>query len=119
MKEKLLVLKKTYQNWINNEPFEHSAVVAYYTLFSLPSLLLIIIWITGYFFEKSNVEEKLIAQISEITGPDTAMSIQSMISSAVIEEGSFITLILGRLSLYVRLDVNDAVFIGVVVYKPD
>ncbi|MDQ7918505.1 YihY/virulence factor BrkB family protein [Mesonia sp. MT50] len=94
MKEKLLVLRKTYQNWMNNEPFQHSAVVAYYTLFSLPSLLLIITWIAGYFFKRSNVEQKLIAQISDITGPETADSIQSMIGSAVIEEGNFMTLII-------------------------
>ena len=94
MKEKLQVLKKTYQNWMKNEPFQHSAVVAYYTLFSLPSLLLIIIWIAGYFFERSNVEEKLIAQISGITGSDTASSIQSMIGSAGIEKGNTITLII-------------------------
>ncbi len=94
MKEKLLVLKKTYQNWMKNDPFQHSAVVAYYTLFSLPSLLLIVTWIAGYFFERSNVEEKLINEIADIIGPESANSIQSMIEKAAIEDGSFFTLII-------------------------
>ncbi|TQD40158.1 YihY/virulence factor BrkB family protein [Haloflavibacter putidus] len=94
MKEKLMVLKKTYQNWMKNDPFQHSAVVAYYTLFSLPSLLLIVTWIAGYFFERSNVEEKLINEIADIIGPETATSIQSMVEKAAIEDGSFFTLII-------------------------
>ena len=31
-------LKKTYQAWDSTDPFARSAIIAYYTLFSLPSL---------------------------------------------------------------------------------
>ncbi|MCJ7758304.1 MAG: ribonuclease BN, partial [Gillisia sp.] len=34
------LLKKTYISWNNNDPFAQSAIIAYYTLFSLPSLLI-------------------------------------------------------------------------------
>lgn len=94
MKKRLNVLKKTYQNWIKNDPFQHSAVIAYYTLFSLPSLLMIIIAIAGYFFEESNVEEKLVTEISQITGADTANSIQMMIENAGIDQGSTLSFII-------------------------
>ncbi|MDN6280312.1 MAG: YihY/virulence factor BrkB family protein [Psychroflexus sp.] len=94
MKERLTVLKKTYQNWMKNNPFQHSAVIAYYTLFSLPSLLMIIIAIAGYFFEESNVEQKLVTEISQITGSDTAHSIQMMIENAGIDQGSTLSFII-------------------------
>ncbi|MGO2103328.1 MAG: YihY/virulence factor BrkB family protein [Psychroflexus halocasei] len=94
MKKKLVVLKKTYKNWIKNDPFQHSAVVAYYTLFSLPSLLMIVIAIAGYFFKESNVEKKLILEISKITGTDTAESIRLMIENAGLDQGSTFSIII-------------------------
>lgn len=94
MKKKLVVLKKTYESWVNNDPFQHSAVIAYYTLFSLPSLLMIVIAIAGYFFKESNVEEKLISEISKITGADTAESIRLMIDNAGLNQGSTLSIII-------------------------
>lgn len=94
MKKRLNVLKKTYQNWMKNNPFQHGAVIAYYTLFSLPSLLMIVIAIAGYFFKESNVEQKLVTEISQITGQDTAHSIQMMIENAGIDQGSTLSFII-------------------------
>lgn len=37
----LSLIKSTYKRWDNIDPFAKSAIIAYYTLFSLPSLLMI------------------------------------------------------------------------------
>ena len=46
------LLKETFTQWINRDPFRNSTVIAYYTIFSLPGLLIIIINLAGYFFEQ-------------------------------------------------------------------
>ena len=42
---KLLV--KTYKQWIEKEPFQMGAIVAYYAILSLPALLIIILNLVG------------------------------------------------------------------------
>ena len=44
------LLKSTFQQWNERDPFSNSATIAYYTIFSLPGLLVIIINLAGYFF---------------------------------------------------------------------
>jgi membrane protein len=48
------VFKQTFQKWCEKDPFRESAIIAYYSIFSLPGLLLLIITIAVFFFGKSN-----------------------------------------------------------------
>ncbi|MBK7107918.1 MAG: hypothetical protein IPH61_01865 [Bacteroidetes bacterium] len=44
-----LLSKTAFKNWWAKEPFKESAVIAYYSIFSLPGLLVVIITVAGYF----------------------------------------------------------------------
>ncbi len=94
MKKYFTLLQKTIQQWLKNSPFEQSAVIAYYTLFSLPSLLVIIISIAGYFFGKSNVQNRIITQLGEFIGMDTAQSVERIITNVSIEDSSTLTVLI-------------------------
>ena len=59
----LKLLQKTYVSWIGNDPWARSAIIAYYTLFSLPSLLIIVVSIAGYFFGRDAVQGRITGQI--------------------------------------------------------
>jgi uncharacterized BrkB/YihY/UPF0761 family membrane protein len=48
------VFKQTFQKWWEKDPFRESAIIAYYAIFSLPGLLVLIITIGGYYFGKAN-----------------------------------------------------------------
>jgi membrane protein len=76
------LLKETYKEWIEDEPFEMSSVVAYYAIFSLPALLVIIIAIAGTFFGADAVRGQVSAQIGEMLGKDAGEGIQTMIINA-------------------------------------
>lgn len=57
------LLIKTFRQWIEREPFNNSIIIAYYTIFSLPGLLIIIINIAGYFFGTESVTKNITGQI--------------------------------------------------------
>jgi membrane protein len=76
------LLKETYKEWNEDEPFEMSSVVAYYAIFSLPALLVIIIAIAGTFFGADAVRGQVSAQIGEMLGKDAGEGIQTMIINA-------------------------------------
>ena len=93
------LLKKTYQNWAKNEPYARSATIAYYALFSLPSLLIIVVSIAGYFFGRKDVTERLMDNIGEFIGQDTANSIENMIENAYLSQDSTFAIIIGLATL--------------------
>ena len=76
------LFKTTFKEWNQKDPFRQSAVIAYYSIFSIPGLLVLIITITGYFFGKNAVNQNIIAQISSTMGADTAAQIGEMLAKA-------------------------------------
>ncbi|HIO27120.1 MAG TPA: ribonuclease BN, partial [Flavobacteriaceae bacterium] len=80
LKKYFKLIKNTYSEWMKNDPFEQSAVIAYYTLFSLPSLLVIVITIAGYFYGREAVQDKITSEIGMFIGEGTAEAIETMIS---------------------------------------
>jgi membrane protein len=76
------LFKTTFKEWSDKDPFRQSAVIAYYAIFSIPGLLLFIITITGYFFDKDAINQNILAQISSTMGADTAAQIKEMLVTA-------------------------------------
>lgn len=89
------LLQQTYREWVQREPFNNSVIIAYYTIFSLPGLLVIIINLAGYFFGYEAVTNKLASQIQTLVGGDSARDIQNMVLRASMSKDSTIATILG------------------------
>ena len=69
----------TFKAWNDKDPFRQSAVIAYYAIFSMPGLLVLIITIAGYFFGHDTVNDNILAQVASTLGPDTAEQIKEML----------------------------------------
>ncbi|MCM5663348.1 YihY/virulence factor BrkB family protein [Galbibacter mesophilus] len=94
LKPSFKLIKKTFSNWLDLDPFAKSAIIAYYTLFSLPSLLLIVIWVTSIFFGRDAVQGHITQEFSSLIGYEPAKAIEGMISSASINSNSTINIII-------------------------
>lgn len=92
-------LKKTFKAFGDLEPFNMSIVIAYYTIFSLPGLLVIIIAIAGYFFGQEAVTGEVTKQIGGIIGGDTAGDIEKIIARASVNEGTALASVLSVATL--------------------
>ena len=88
LKEGWQILKTTYAAWVAQDPFRQSAIIAYYAIFSMPALLVIIISVAGFFFGHEAVTGQLSRNINRIMGADTAKQIESMIAQAAISDKS-------------------------------
>ncbi|GAA5097130.1 hypothetical protein GCM10023210_31800 [Chryseobacterium ginsengisoli] len=103
-------LKETFKEWNNSTASNDSASLAYYAIFSIPGLLIIIIWIAGYFFGEEAIRGEISNQISGIMGKDVAKSIQDMIAGALIDKENVImkavgigSLVYGSTTLFFQL----------------
>lgn len=93
------MLKDTFLHWKEREPFANSAVIAFYTIFSLPGLMVIIINVAGYFYDKGEITSRLTEQIQGMIGGDTASDIEAIIGKASQAKESTIATILGIATL--------------------
>lgn len=99
MKERLknffTLFKNTVASWYKNDPFGKSAIIAYYTLFSLPSLLMIVVSITGYFFGVDAVKGRIVQKLGGLIGEGVSEAIEGMIANASLNQSSTFSIILG------------------------
>ncbi len=89
------LIKNAYFNWNRNDPWARSATIAYYALFSLPSLLIIVVTVAGYFFGRKAVQGRITEEIGEFIGRESAMAIEGMIAKAALDESSTFAVIFG------------------------
>jgi membrane protein len=90
---------KTFRQWNEREPFNNSIIIAYYTIFSLPGLLIIIINVAGYFFGNEAVTSKITGQIQGMIGGDTAKDVGNIIVNASKSEGTVLSSVLAVATL--------------------
>ena len=80
IKDLITLFKSAFLEWLDKDPFRQSAVLAYYAIFSLPGLLVLIINVAGYFFGKDPVNQNILQQISATMGTATASQIEALLS---------------------------------------
>lgn len=104
------LLKTTAINWWNMEPFRESAIIAYYAIFSLPALLVIIISISGFFFGADAIDGKIYGQIKSTMGAETADQVKLMLAMATESRTSIwatvfgiLTVLVGSIGVFVEL----------------
>lgn len=93
------LLIASFKSWFNSEPFERSAIVAYYAILSLPALVIIILKIVGNFWGEDIVQGELLDEITKAIGPDAADAIRTMIENQSGERTSIFATIMGIATL--------------------
>jgi membrane protein len=82
MKKIFDLIKKTYKEWSEDKASRLAAALAYYTVFSIPPLIVIAIGIASYFIERQTVEEVLTTQFGSLMGSQGEEAITTILESA-------------------------------------
>ncbi|TSJ46570.1 YihY/virulence factor BrkB family protein [Fluviicola chungangensis] len=113
LKNLYAITKATVKNWWKADPFRQSAVVAYYAVFSIPALLVIVIAVAGLVFGEDAVRGEVSEQIKGALGNETAKSIENIIANVSAQKSSVIatiigiaTLIIGSTGVFTELQIS-------------
>ena len=82
------IAKDTVLEFFNDDCPSQSASLAYYTIFSLPPLLLIVVSVLGSVFGSEAAQDRVLYQISSLIGPKAGGQIKSMLSAIQHSGGS-------------------------------
>lgn len=95
------VLKDTFKGFSNDKVTKLSGSLAYYTVFSMGPLLVVIISLCGLFLAREAVEGKVYAVLQGFVGSDTAIQLQQIIKNASIGNKGTVAAIVGLITLLI------------------
>src|SRR5436190_10300362 len=95
------VLKETFNEFIDDNGMKLSAALSYYTIFSLPPLLIIIISVCGFFFGADAARGEIFWQINGLVGNQAAMQIQETIKNVQFSNSTTFVTTIGIIILFI------------------
>ena len=94
-------IKQVVAEFTADDIFKYSASLAYYTVFSVAPLLVIIISLSGFLFGKNAIEGQVYAQLNHLIGSVAAIQIQDTIKNIHLTGNSFFASVLSILILLI------------------
>ncbi|WP_242447359.1 YihY/virulence factor BrkB family protein [Nitrosomonas supralitoralis] len=88
MKKAWPIIKEVFSEFIEVNVLKMSASLAFYTLFALAPMFIIIITIVQFFFGAEAIEGNLYPQLAELIGSPAATQVEELIKNAAISERS-------------------------------
>ncbi|MDQ3844003.1 MAG: YihY/virulence factor BrkB family protein [Bacteroidota bacterium] len=95
------ILRNAGKGFMKDKVPKLSASLAYYTIFSLGPMLIVIIFLTNLFWGQQAVEGNIVGQLKDLIGNKAALQIQTIIKNASIDSNNKLTAIVGFITLLI------------------
>lgn len=95
------LLKDSFEGFSEDKLPKLGGALAYFTIFSLGPMLLVLIFLAGIFLGRQAVEGSLYDQIAQLVGADAALQLQQIIRSASTSKGGSAAAIVGAVTLLI------------------
>lgn len=104
-------LKKTYRDTIGilkntvsyigqDQPIVYSAAIAFFTLFSLPAILVVIVTIGTVFFERTEIKDEIVSQIERNVDSEAAEQVSEVLNNVMNLPDSTLYIIIAILVIF-------------------
>jgi membrane protein len=93
--------KEAVQAWMQDFAPSMGAALAYYTIFSLAPMLIIVIAIAGFFFGQNTAQGEIIAQLRGLVGDTGAAAVEGILRSVSQPGQGIVAATLGTLTLMI------------------
>jgi len=101
MRRWLRVLAAAAKGWNDDNAFQHSAAVSFYTLFSLAPLTIIGVGIAGMVLGKERAARQFSAEMTELVGAKGAEAIQATMAAAHSPHANLVSTVVGLILLLI------------------
>lgn len=95
----LALLKSAVDLWLSKDAFQHAGALAFYTLFSLAPLLIILIAIAGAVFGEEAARGGVSSQIDALIGTQAAEAVEGALRRSRVGEAGLLPTVMGLAAL--------------------
>jgi membrane protein len=85
------IIKDSFKDFFNGESMGLAAGTAFYTIFSLPALLIIILNIGTTLYTETEIKNEMLAQIEELAGEDSRATLEDILDNFDMEVNGVIS----------------------------
>jgi membrane protein len=93
------IIKSTVREFLDDDAPRLAAALSYYTVFSLPPILILILLMTGVFMDIDTVADQIVDRAEGALGADGAQQIETMIRGTADFDGGTLATILSLLAI--------------------
>lgn len=105
LKSFFILLKRSFNYFMEDKAMKLSAALSYYTVFSLGPVLIIIFSVVSMVFGQAAVEGQLYAQIRELVGESAALQVQQILSNVNQSGDGPLAAVIGGVMLVISASV--------------
>jgi membrane protein len=95
------LLKAAAVNWVHDYAQSMGAALAFYTVFSIAPLLLIVIAVAGMFVGEDSARSEILRQLGGLLGGPGAGAVESMLEDVAIPAKHTLATVLGSVLLFI------------------
>lgn len=96
-----VLFKDAAVNWVHDYAQSMGAALAFYTMFSIAPLLLIVISVAGFFFGEEAARGEVFGQLHGLLGSSGALAVQDLLDSAGRPADSVMATVFGLVFLFI------------------
>ena len=93
--------RRAIYGWLDDQAATMGAAIAYYTVFSLAPMLVMVIGIAGLAFGREAAEGALFGEFAELIGPESAAAVQALLRSASSTRSGIVATAIGMGTLII------------------
>lgn len=95
------ILREAAVRWVYDDAMTEGAAIAFYTIFALGPVMLIVLAVAGAVFGEQAVNGAIYAQLASLVGPPGAEAVQNVIRSAALPQTSLIAKVAGPIVFFI------------------
>ncbi len=95
------ILKASFKGFVDDKVIKLSGSLAYFTVFSMGPMLIVIIFFADLFWGREAIEGTIYGQLKGFVGSDAAAQLQDIIKKASLSNKSTVTAIIGSIMLLI------------------
>lgn len=89
------VLRSTVNYWLDSDAFIHAAALAFFTVFSVAPVVIIVVGIVGAVLGEDAARGQIAAQLEQAIGSEAAEAVQTAVASSRIEASGLLPTLVG------------------------
>jgi membrane protein len=93
------VFKRALALWLENNAFAYAGALAFFTLFSMAPVVIVLVSIIGFFFGEEAAQGQIVVQLEQAMGQEAAQAVETAVARSQLKGGNLVTTIFSVLAM--------------------
>ncbi len=85
------VVIESVKDFTQNDSINFAASTAFYTIFSLPAFIILLLKVGSTFYKKAKIKEELLFQIENLAGKEAVITVESTLNNIVYDDSGLVS----------------------------